>query len=398
MIYRSIVKPLLDRVGALLLLLLLAPVIIAVALAIRLSMGSPLLFRQARPGKGGAIFSIYKFRTMTNDKDEHGELLPDAQRLKGVGKVIRALSLDELPQILNVLRGEMSFVGPRPLLVEYLPLYSPTQARRHEVTPGITGWAQVNGRNAISWEEKFALDVWYVDHQSFALDLRIALLTLKKIFIKEGITQEGHATMSKFEGNPLFIYGKSGHGKVVASLARDCGYTLAGWIDDRQEGAWRWESFCQEHKTATIALGIGNNAVRARIAHKIKAQGYTLATLIHPSSIIDPSSTIGEGSVVMPLCVVNADATIAQGAILNTQCVVEHDCHIAPFAHLSPHSALAGGVRVGEESHIGIGASVIQLITIGDRTTIGAGGVVITNIPSDVTAVGVPAKFLKGDL
>ncbi len=190
-----------DRVTAAVLLILLSPIMLVVAGLIRWKLGGPVLFRQRRPGKDGKIFTIYKFRTMSDDRDEKGELLPDAMRLKGIGKTIRALSLDELPQLFNVLKGEMSFVGPRPLLEEYLPLYTERQARRHEVKPGITGWAQVNGRNAISWEEKFEYDVWYVDHCSFWLDLKIVALTIRKVFKKEGISQEGNATMEKFKGS-----------------------------------------------------------------------------------------------------------------------------------------------------------------------------------------------------
>lgn len=200
--YKHFFKPLLDRIGALLLLFLFIPVFSAVVIAIYLKMGRPLFFTQKRPGYQGNIFTIYKFRTMSDERDDNGELLSDKLRLKGVGKVIRALSLDELPQLLNVLRGEMSFIGPRPLLVEYLPLYNSEQKRRHDVLPGITGWAQVNGRNAISWEEKFRYDIEYVDSLSFWNDLNIIFLTLKKVLIKEGISQEGSATMEKFLGNP----------------------------------------------------------------------------------------------------------------------------------------------------------------------------------------------------
>lgn len=201
--YKHFFKSLIDRFGALLLLILFAPVFVAVSIAIFLKMGRPLFFTQQRPGYKEKIFTIYKFRTMSNEHDECGELLSDELRLKGLGKMIRSLSLDELPQLLNVLRGEMSFIGPRPLLVEYLPLYNDEQKRRHDVLPGITGWAQVNGRNAISWEEKFRYDVEYVDSLSFWNDLKIIFLTLKKVLIKEGISQEGVATMEKFLGNPI---------------------------------------------------------------------------------------------------------------------------------------------------------------------------------------------------
>lgn len=200
-VYINVFKPLFDRIGSLFLLLLVFPFIAFFSLFIALTMGRPVFFAQRRPGLHGKIFTIYKLRTMTDERDENGELLPDAQRLKGIGKWIRSLSLDELPQLWNVLKGEMSFIGPRPLLVEYLDLYTPEQSRRHDVRPGITGWAQVNGRNAISWEEKFRYDVEYVERISFGLDLRILWLTIRKVIHKEGISQEGEATMEKFRGS-----------------------------------------------------------------------------------------------------------------------------------------------------------------------------------------------------
>jgi len=200
-IYKKLFKPLFDRVLALILLLLFSPVLLLCAWLIKKPLGSPVLFRQERPGKGGEIFKIFKFRTMSDARDAEGNLLSDEERLAGIGKRIRSLSLDELPQLLNVLRGEMSFVGPRPLLVEYLPLYSQEEARRHDVLPGITGWAQVNGRNAISWEEKFALDLYYVEHQSFWLDMKILYLTAQKVFKREGISSTTSATMEKFKGH-----------------------------------------------------------------------------------------------------------------------------------------------------------------------------------------------------
>jgi sugar transferase EpsL len=181
-------------------LLVLSPVLGMVGLLVRRQHGAPVLFRQARPGQGGQLFTLLKFRTMTDQRDAQGALLPDDQRLTAFGQFLRRTSLDELPELVNVLRGDMSLVGPRPLLTQYLDRYSPEQARRHEVRPGITGWAQINGRNALSWEEKFALDVWYVDHASFWLDLKILALTMWKVLRREGISQDGHATMPEFLG------------------------------------------------------------------------------------------------------------------------------------------------------------------------------------------------------
>lgn len=182
-------------------LVVLAPVILVVALLVRARLGSPVLFRQPRPGLGGMPFTMIKFRTMRDAFDTHGRLLPDAERLTDFGRFLRATSLDELPGLWNVVRGDMSLVGPRPLLMAYLPLYSSEQARRHEVRPGITGWAQVSGRNAISWPEKFALDVWYVDNRSLWFDIRILALTVRKVFRREGISAAGDATMPAFTGN-----------------------------------------------------------------------------------------------------------------------------------------------------------------------------------------------------
>ncbi|HRD87435.1 MAG TPA: sugar transferase [Accumulibacter sp.] len=194
-------KRLFDFFAALVALFLLAPVLAVIAWQVRRKLGAPVLFHQVRPGLHGRPFEMVKFRTMRDGVDENGEPLPDAERMTTLGNFLRATSLDELPELWNVLKGDMSLVGPRPLLMEYLSLYSPEQARRHDVRPGVTGWAQVNGRNALGWDDKFRLDVWYVDHQSFWLDLRILLLTVKKVCVREGISASGEATMSRFTGS-----------------------------------------------------------------------------------------------------------------------------------------------------------------------------------------------------
>lgn len=198
--YKNLVKPFLDRFTALILMALVLPVLVLIFLLLFICHGSA-FFRQARPGKNGQLFTIYKFKTMNDATDSFGNLLPDDQRLTRIGKFVRKTSVDELPQLWNVLIGEMSFVGPRPLLPEYLPLYNEFQKRRHEVLPGITGWAQVNGRNAISWEEKFKMDVWYVNNQSFLLDCKILWKTFRKVLISEGISDGKTATTTNFKGN-----------------------------------------------------------------------------------------------------------------------------------------------------------------------------------------------------
>lgn len=200
--YKNCFKRMIDCCLAMVAIVVLSPVMAAVAVLLAVAnKGAGVVFTQTRPGKNGRLFKVMKFKTMTGERDESGNLLPDAQRLTKTGKFIRSTSLDELPQLFNVLKGDMALIGPRPLLPQYLPLYSKEQARRHDVRPGITGWAQVHGRNAISWKKKFELDVWYVDHCSFWLDLKIILLTVKKVVVREGITKEGQATTEFFNGN-----------------------------------------------------------------------------------------------------------------------------------------------------------------------------------------------------
>ena len=194
-------KRIFDILASLFGLLVLSPVLFVIAVCILIRMGRPVFFRQQRPGLHGKPFFMWKFRTMTNARDQNGELLPDEKRLLGLGIFLRKTSLDELPELINVLKGEMSLVGPRPLLMQYLPLYSPEQTRRHEVQPGVTGWAQINGRNAISWEQKFEYDVWYVDHHSLWLDVKILFLTVWKVIRRDGISADDHATMPFFTKN-----------------------------------------------------------------------------------------------------------------------------------------------------------------------------------------------------
>lgn len=196
-------KRMFDIVGALVGLMLFSPLLILLVIWVRWRLGTPVFFRQTRPGKDGRLFEMIKFRTMRDAHDADGKPLPDSHRLTPLGRFLRSSSLDELPELWNVLKGDMSLVGPRPLLVEYLPLYNDRQKRRHEVRPGVTGWAQVNGRNAISWEKKFELDVWYVENQSLGLDVKIIFMTILKVFRRDGISAEGQATIEKFTGTPV---------------------------------------------------------------------------------------------------------------------------------------------------------------------------------------------------
>lgn len=199
-VYEKYIKRLLDIILSLAALMVLSPILLITAVLVRIKLGSPVIFHQERPGRYGKIFRLYKFRSMTEDRDEAGNLLPDELRLTRFGRLLRSTSLDELPELLNILRGDMSIVGPRPLLVKYLPLYNDEQKHRHDVRPGLTGWAQVHGRNLLSWEDKFRYDVWYTRNISFATDVRIVLLTVKCIFTREGISSETAATMEEFSG------------------------------------------------------------------------------------------------------------------------------------------------------------------------------------------------------
>ncbi len=199
--YEKVIKRAFDIIIAFIALAVLSPVLLVTAVLVRTKLGSPVIFCQERPGKNEKVFKLYKFRTMTDERDENGELLPDEVRLTPFGQKMRALSLDELPELWNILKGDMSFVGPRPLLVRYLPLYTEEQPRRHDVTPGLTGWAQAHGRNLVSWDEKFAYDVWYSENMSLKVDIQVILLTVKAVLRREGISGEGSATMEEFRGS-----------------------------------------------------------------------------------------------------------------------------------------------------------------------------------------------------
>lgn len=388
-------------------LIILSPVFLILVYLIRKNLGSPVFFIQERPGKDGKPFKMIKFRSMRDAIDKDGNPLPDSERLTDFGKKLRAASLDELPELWNVLKGEMSLVGPRPLLMGYLPLYNEFQNRRHEMKPGITGWAQVNGRNALSWDEKFSCDVWYIDHYSFWLDMKILFLTVKKVFIKEGISAEGEATMPPFTGNrKLAVIGAGGHGKVVAELAAALGtYGEIVFLDDRAQGSVNGfpvigTTLLLENSLSPeqydVAVAVGNNRIRRQIAEKAAALGFALPVLVHPDAYVSPSATVGQGSVVMAKAVVQADSVLKDGVIVNTAATVDHDCLLDAFVHISPGAHLSGNTHIGEESWIGTGACSRQQIRIGSRATIGAGTVIVCDIPDGMTVAGNPAKPLVG--
>ncbi|MDX1699037.1 MAG: NeuD/PglB/VioB family sugar acetyltransferase [Melioribacteraceae bacterium] len=410
-------KRMFDFSISLFVLVLFSPIIFITAILIRVKIGAPVLFKQKRPGLHEKLFYVYKFRSMTNERDANGLLLPDDVRLTGFGKLLRKLSLDELPQLWNVLKGDMSFVGPRPLLIEYLPLYNQLQARRHDIRPGITGWAQVNGRNTISWNQKFNYDIWYVENQSLWIDIKILLMTVLKVFMFEGINQQGDVPMTKFQGNLLsisksnagmkiVIIGDSGHAKVIADCVHSNSMdSVIAVLDDLyeepfdengiQKGPINMVYDLLKQKDVRIIVAIGSNKIRKKIVEKLDLSNESYGIIVHESAIVSPSASIDVGTVVMPLVVINADATIGKHAILNSKSVVEHNCLVSDYTHISPGAVLTGGVKVGVGTQIGAGSSVIPLMEIGGWSLVGAGSVVISNLESNIIAVGVPAKIIK---
>ena len=401
---------------ALAILLILSPLLFGIAILVRLSLGSPVLYCQTRPGLHGEPFTIFKFRTMTDARDAQGNLLPDELRLTPFGKFLRASSLDELPELINIIKGEMNFVGPRPLLMEYLPLYTQEQARRHEVRPGVTGWAQMNGRNAIGWEDKLKLDIWYVDNRSFWLDIKIVFMTIGYVIKCKNINQPGHATTTKFLGNvdmykrlsasKLLIIGAGGHGRVVADAAlssrqwEEIIFLDDAWPELSISGPWKvlgkvenleyWRSICDD-----AIVAIGNGSLRLHFLQKLKDANFNLAIVVHPSARVSTLAKMGPGSVAFANSVVNIGADIGSGVIVNTGAIVEHDCILSNGVHICPGVCMSGGVYVEKLAWIGIGSVIRQYLSIGANSIVGAGAVVVSDVPDNVTVVGVPAHTMK---
>jgi sugar O-acyltransferase (sialic acid O-acetyltransferase NeuD family) len=405
--YRTTGKRLFDLTIAVPAFILLSPVLAVTAILVRVWLGSPVLFRQQRPGLLGRRFYISKFRSMTDARDADGNPLPDECRLTRFGRFLRASSLDELPELWNVIKGQMSLVGPRPLKVNYLSLYTPTQARRHESVPGVTGWAQVNGRNALDWEQRFQLDVWYVDHCSLWLDLKILCMTVTAVFGRKGIAAEGHCTMPDFEGTAapvrprVVVIGAGGHGKVVVSTLQASGIRVDAVYDDNPE---RWDSDIlgvpvrgpvDELKGAvgvTGVLGVGDNTIRERLSQSLPLDWLTV---IHPQAFVHSSARIGEGTVVFAGAVIQPEVVVGRHAIVNTCASIDHDCRVGNFVAVCPGAHLAGAVTVGERCLLGTGCSVIPQIQIASDVIVGAGTVVIRNLPAGCTVVGTAPRYIR---
>ncbi len=415
--YEKYIKRPQDIVLSLIAITVLSPVLLAVAILVKVKLGSPIIFTQDRPGLNEKIFKLYKFRTMTERKDEKGNLLPDSDRLTNFGKVLRTSSLDELPELFNILIGDMSFVGPRPLLIQYLPLYDEQQKRRHDVRPGLTGNAQVNGRNAISWEEKFSLDVKYVDTLSFINDWKIMFKTIKKVFFREGINSETAVTMEYFYGthnkqttsdknseiikDKLLIIGAGGHGKVVADIAVKMNRWRSIFFLDDDESIRDFAgikvigqsdmalSYINEYE---IFVAVGNNTMREKLQEKLEAAGATIPVLVHPNAVIGEEVELGTGTVVMAGVVINCCTKIGKGCIINTGATLDHDNVIEDYVHISPGANFAGNVKVGKNSWICCGSVVSNNINICSSCIVGAGAVVVKDITEVGTYIGVPAR------
>ena len=409
--YQARGKRILDFAIAAILLVALAPIMGGVAGLVCIFLGRPIIFRQHRIGLHSLGFAIRKFRTMKDSRDAEGRLLSDAQRLTPLGRFLRSTSLDELPELWNVLRGEMSLVGPRPLLPEYLPRYSPHQARRHEVRPGLTGLAQVSGRNQLDWESRFQLDVRYVENVSLCLDVSILARTVLAVVSRSGVSAEGHATMPPFLGSrqPLApdldcgiaVLGAGGHAKVVIATLQAAGQcVLAAYDDDPRQwgksmlGVPIRGSFelAKSDGVRNAIIAVGDNRVRRQIAARFDCNW---AIAIHPSAVVHSSVQLEPGSLVCAGVVIQPDAKLGGHAIVNTGATVDHDCILEAYVSIGPGAHLAGNVSVGHGTAIGIGACVIPGVAIGETTIVGAGTVVIADLPSCVVAVGSPARIVR---
>ncbi|SUO97911.1 NeuD/PglB/VioB family sugar acetyltransferase [Suttonella indologenes] len=411
-------KRLFDITVSIVALILFLPIYTIVTYKVKKNLGSPVLFRQIRPGLNGKPFEMIKFRTMKDAVDAQGNPLPDSERLTPFGKMLRATSLDELPELWNVLKGDMSLVGPRPLLMEYLPLYNEEQAKRHNVRPGITGYAQVNGRNAISWEQKFALDTWYVENQSFWLDIKILFKTVKKVFFKENISAEGEATISKFTGtksDKIFaVYGASGCGRSLMPVAKEYlekqdKQAELCFIDDSlsEEAkingyrAMNYEAFKQqEYAEKAVLIAIASGQIREKICNKLTADDIKLWSVISQSAVIMDSVSVEEDCAISPFVTLGSNVQIGKSFHANLYSYVEHDCVIGDYVTFAPSVKCNGNVHIGNHTYVGAGAMIKQgtpdkPLKIGKNVVIGMGAVVINDIPDDVTVVGNPARILK---
>lgn len=403
--YRRYGKRLIDLMISVPALLLLLPLLLVTGLLVRILLGAPVLYVQRRPGLNGRLFPIYKFRSMTDARDAVGNLLSDDLRLTRFGKFLRASSLDELPELLNVVLGQMSLIGPRPLMSQYLDLYTAEQARRHDVYPGITGWAQVNGRNAVDWEQRFELDVWYVDHYSLWLDIQILWRTIGTVFARKGISATGHCTMPPFEGSRgtirTAVIGAGGHGRVVVSAMQAAGISVDAIFDDNDE-LWGTKilnvPICgpiqklTEFHDVRVVIAVGNNSIRQRLAGQLPL---SWITVVHPNAYVHHSVTLGNGTVVFAGAVIQPGVSVGRHCIINSSASVDHDCRLGDFSSVGPGAHLPGNVVIGNRSALGTSSCTIPGVEIESDVIVGAGSVVIRHVPRGCTVVGNPARIIS---
>lgn len=406
-LYRSVCKPIGDRVLSLVALVVLSPLLFCVSLLVRFRLGKPIFFSQVRPGYKGRPFRLWKFRTMLDSCDAAGNVLPDAQRMTPFGKFLRSTSLDELPELWNILCGHMSFVGPRPLLMEYLSRYSKSQRQRHDVLPGLTGLAQVKGRNQLSWKNKFRYDLFYVRKYNVAIDLFVLLKTVEKVFARDGITDGKSVSNSKFsQEKAVAIIGAGGHARVVISTLRSCGINVLEIYDDNREiigtnvdgvpVVARIDALSNKPcQNVNAIIAIGSNERRHQIVKSFEGTKINWKTVIHKNAIVDPTVLIGKGTFVAAGVVIQANTKIGSHVIVNTRASVDHDCVIADFSHIGPGSIFTGGVVTEEESFVGAGCKVLPGLRIGKQAIAGAGSVITKNINDSTTVIGCPARTVS---
>lgn len=410
----KIIKRLIDMIISISALIILSPIMLILIILIYFKLGYPVFFVQERIGKDNKVFKMIKFRTMRDIKNKKGELLSDAERLTSFGKLIRSLSLDELPELINIIKGDMSIVGPRPLLVEYLPLYNEREIKRHNVLPGLTGWAQVNGRNLLSWNERFEHDVWYVENWSLLLDIKIFFKTILKVFKREGINQEGSVTMEKFTGSDkklkdIVIIGAGGFGREVAWLIEEINekepqWNIIGFIDDDRNKKGEilngykilGDLTTLENRTNLyFTCAIGNSKIKAILAEKSESLGLKPATLIHPNVGMGNYNDIGIGNIICAGNIITVNIKTGKYVTINLSCTIGHDVVIKDYVTVYPSVSISGNCNIGDKVEIGTRSAIIQGLSIGRGAILGAGAVVVKNIPEYCTAVGAPAKPIK---
>jgi sugar O-acyltransferase (sialic acid O-acetyltransferase NeuD family) len=410
------VKRFIDVAVAAVLLVVTAPIQLVVALLVRSKLGRPVLFRQPRPGQDEHVFELAKFRTM-RELDPARDLVTDADRLTPFGHLLRSTSLDELPTLWNVLKGDMSLVGPRPLLVRYLDRYTPEQRRRHEVRPGITGLAQVSGRNALSWEEKFALDVEYVEKRGLLLDLKILARLRSRSSGAMGSRQRASRRCPSSWGrrgprmvDPLVVIGAGGFGREVLDVIRDINnagtgdWDILGVVDDSPSGEnlqrlsiqgvpylGTIEDLLHQNTECRFVVGVGSPAARRTISERLERAGLEPATLVHPHASAGTATSLGAGTIICAGARLTTNVTVGRHVHVDTNATVGHDTFLGDFVRLNPASSVSGDCVVEDDVLIGVAAAVLNRVRIGRGATIGGSACVVRDVAPSVIVKGVPA-------